>query len=180
MGSDSPPSPWPLIGLVVSYLCFEKFGQPLWATRWRLYLATEAGTHLVLAFFVLWLLEGIRKVMLVEIWITLVPDIDHVIWAGYRNYFHTPIFVFSPLFFYFFAPRDARLWVFMFATHYLFDSRSQMAWWLGYGVWLLPPKGIPVLAPWAPISLLVLLGLSALWIGHLEWLRAFLRGEVLS
>lgn len=166
-----------MLGIILFYILFEKYGQPLWISHWRIYLGLEAATHLFLAFFVLIALEGFSPYLFLRIFTTLLPDLDHVIWAQYRSYFHTPIFVFSPLLFYKYGPKEARLLFFMFATHYLFDTRSQMAWWLNYGVWLLPPKGLPVLVPWAPLVLLVSLGLLAgIW-ERQELIKAYLRGE---
>lgn len=167
----------PMSGIILFYVLFEKYGQPLWVRHWHLYLFLEATTHLFLAFFILIVLEGFSPTIFIRIFTTLIPDIDHVIWAGYRSFFHTPIFILSPLLFRRYGEKEARLLVFMFATHYLFDTRSQMAWWLNYGVWLLPPKGLPVLVPWLPLVLLVSLGLLAGLVGHSDQIKAYLAGE---
>lgn len=168
---------FPMLGIISFYILFEKYGQPLWVNHWHLYLTLEAITHLCLAFFVLLVLEGYSPILFIRILTTLIPDIDHVIWAQYRSFFHTPIFVLSPLLFYPYGKEDARLLTFMFATHYFFDARSQMAWWLNYGVWLIPPKGLPVLVPWMPLVLLVSLALLAGGIGHYEQIKAYLEGK---
>ena len=167
----------PLMGIILFYVLFEKFGQPLWVNHWHLYLLLEASTHLCLAFFVLLVIEGFSPTIFVWVCTTMIPDIDHVIWAPYRSFFHTPIFVLAPLLFRRYGEKEARILTFMFATHYLFDTRSQMAWWLNYGVWLIPPKGLPVLVPWLPMVLLVSLGLLAGLLGHSDQIKAYLAGE---
>lgn len=167
----------PMSGIILFYVLFEKYGQPLWVSHWHLYLFLEAMTHLCLAFFVLIVLEGYSPYFFLRIFTTLIPDIDHVIWAQYRSFFHTPIFILAPLLFRRYGEREARLLFFMFATHYFFDTRSRMAWWMNYGVWLLPPKGLPVLVPWLPLVLLVSLGLLAGLLGHSDQVKAYLAGE---
>lgn len=167
----------PLSGIVLFYVVFEKYGQPLWVDHWHLYLTLEASTHLFLAFFVLIILEGYSPSIFIRVLTTLLPDIDHVIWAQYRSFFHTPVFILAPLLFQHYGKKDARLLTFMFATHYLFDTRSKMAWWLNYGVWLLPPKGLPVLVPWLPLVLLVSLGLLAGIVGHYDQIEGYLEGK---
>jgi hypothetical protein len=166
-----------MLGIILFYVLFEKYGQPLWVSHWHLYLTLEAMTHVFLAFFVLIVLEGFSPSIFLRVFTTLLPDIDHVVWAPYRSFFHTPIFVLSPLLFQRYAKEDARLLTFMFATHYLFDTRSQMAWWLNYGVWLLPPKGLPVLVPWLPLVLLVSVGLLAGIVGHYDQIEEYLEGK---